>query len=187
MTKLEKYNILHSQLASTDAGETGSFCLPFFDDAIKITDCKEVLEIGFNRGASALKWLIDTNVNLTSVDIIKRQTSIDLLNKEFTGRFNFNLMNSKTINQKTEWINKFDLIFIDGDHSYQGVLDDLVASLQLKPKFLFFDDYHHGNHRQDILNAISLFPQLIFIKDYPPFANDVEASCGQGLYKVKYD
>ena len=186
MTKLEKYNNLHKQLAPTDTGETGSFCLAFFDDVINITGGGKILEIGFNRGASALKWLIDTNVELTSVDIRQRQVSIDLLKKEFGERFNFKLLNSNDLDREINWIGMFNVIFIDGEHSYSGVLNDIKKSLTLKPNYLFFDDYHHGNHRQDILNAIGLFPQLEFIKDYPSFANEFEASCGQALYKVNY-
>ena len=186
MTKLEKYNELHPQLASTNTGETGSFCLPFFDDVINIIGGGEILEIGFNRGASALKWLIDSNVKLTAIDIIQRDQSINLLKREFGDRFDFKLLNSNNLAEQTQWVGRFNLIFIDGEHSYSGVLNDIKVSLTLKPNYLFFDDYHHGNHRQDILNAISLFPQLQFIKDYPSFANDVEASCGQGLYKINY-
>jgi len=35
----------------------------------------------------------------------------------------------------------FDLIHIDGDHSFEGKLQDLLISYVLKPKSIILDDY----------------------------------------------
>ena len=58
----------------------------------------------------------------------------------------------------------FDLIFIDGDHSVEGIESDIKMSLQLNPKYLVLDDYFHGDH-QEIHKVISQF-DLEIMKEY---------------------
>lgn len=187
MTSVDIYKEIHKNLGNTNTGETGSWCVPFFIDCINITKPKNILEIGFNRGASAIKWLLFSGANLTSIDIVQRDISINFITSRFPNRFNFIKMNSSDIFQKTEWIGKFDLVFIDGDHSYESILRDTRAALFCEGKFIFYDDYGHGAHKGDILKIAGKYKQLEFIKEYPAMSNSVEHNCGQGLYKVNYE
>ena len=143
-------------------GEMNHHCFETIEDICQITTPNSILEIGFRRGNSALMWLINSSATLMSLDIedfsIK---SVQLLESQFPNRFRYLQCDSR--NFKSE--ETFDLIFIDGDHSFEGIEDDIKMSLQLNPKYLVLDDYFHGDHHQDMCKVISQF-NLEIIKEY---------------------
>ena len=168
-----------------NVGETGISSVPFFIDVINRVKPNNILEIGFNRGSSAIKWLMNSDSNLLSVDI-KRTGGVDVIRENFGPRFGFLEMNSHDI-VRSEWVSFFDLIFLDGDHSWDGICADIKNSLKLRPKFLFFDDYFHSDHGEEIRRAILRFPQLQFVKNYPiRNYGPSDDNCGQALYRVVY-
>ena len=103
---------------------------------------KKVLEIGFNSGHSACTMLSeDKSVTVTSFDLglhYNANNSGDghdygqhghaFINNRFPGRLKLILGDSKkTVPEyiKSNPEEKFDLIFIDGDHSYAGAKADI--------------------------------------------------------------
>ncbi|MCL4510928.1 MAG: methyltransferase domain-containing protein [Bacteroidetes bacterium] len=46
---------------------------------------------------------------------------------------------------------RYDLIHIDGEHTFEGKLQDLLICTQLKPQYLMLDDY---NHLQEVRRAV---------------------------------
>jgi len=156
---------------------------PILKDIIEKSQSKYILEIGFNIGSSCLSWLLSSpDTYVTSIDIYNPQKSIDYISSEFSGRFAFVNMNSEMLsldNIKNQWVNQFDLIFIDGDHSYEAVLRDLTNSLELNPKYIVFDDVRHIAHSY-IEDIITQHPRLELIELY-----EFEACIV--LTKVKYD
>jgi hypothetical protein len=191
---LSPYQKLYKQLyrasltGPTDhVGETGISSIPYFIDVIHTAKPKKILEIGFNRGSSAIKWLMNSDSSLLSIDIQKKDGCIDVVRQNFGGRFGFIQMDSKDLGGIPHWVHFFDLIFIDGDHSEGGVYHDIKNSLKLRPKFLFFDDYFHTNHGEHIRRTILRFPQLKFVKNYPiKNYGPSDDNCGQALYKAFY-
>ena len=63
----------------------------------------------------------------------------------------------------SEWqIKSGDVFFIDADHSYNGVYDDIVNSLKVKSnildkKILIFDDYGIQQYEYTVKKAINDF------------------------------
>ena len=143
-------------------GEMSHHCFETIEDICQTTAPNSILEIGFRRGNSALMWLINSSATLMSLDIDDFSVkSVQLLESQFPNRFRYLQCDSKSFKSEET----FDLIFIDGDHSFEGIESDVKMSLQLNPKYLVFDDYFHGDHHQIICNIISQF-NLKTIKEY---------------------
>jgi predicted O-methyltransferase YrrM len=108
-----------------------------------------MLEIGFGRGYStfcAAKAFHDAGIagKITTVDPALNENYVKQLGqvfpKEWFSYINFNVGSSKdvvpAINQR------FDLVYIDGDHSYNATKLDWEMTKNNFDKFLLFDDYH---------------------------------------------
>jgi cephalosporin hydroxylase len=133
-------------------------------DVLARTQPSNILEIGFNRGSSSLLFLYLSTANVTSIDIVNKPESVKYLSDTFINRFSFVLGNSLYLDMKS--LDNFDLVFIDGDHEYNSIVNDIEQSLKVNPKFILFDDYEHVTHGVDTKKAISLFPKLVFESSY---------------------
>lgn len=110
------------------------------------------VEIGCYAGGSACLLLQRPNTNVVSIDIgtpISAEivfNNVNLLNK-LNNNYKYILGNShleQTKNELIKNINHIDILFIDGDHSYNGVKNDFEIYNQLvKPGgYIVFDDYN---------------------------------------------
>lgn len=150
-------------------------------DIIKTNNINNILEIGFNSGYSSEVMLnLNENINITSYDIgchfyVKlAKYYIDL---NFKGRHNLIIGDSN----KTMLDNKdnriYDLIFIDGGHTFSCALIDIINCYKFSNKdtLIIVDDVNKDNKEQKfvinptnaVLNAYKcgIIHDLQFIKD----------------------
>jgi predicted O-methyltransferase YrrM len=109
------------------------------------------VEIGCYAGGSACLLLQRPNTTVISIDSGKYITSdivmsnVKKLNK-LNNEFHYLQGNSQTedmVNRLKTLVSSIDLLFIDGDHSFQGVLNDfrLYEALVKPGGYIVFDDY----------------------------------------------
>ncbi len=162
--RLEHKNV-RPYLDNPHTGEIHNEVLANLADVLKITQAKNVLEVGFNRGSSSLAFLIvDENLFVTSIDIIYKPKSVSTLNLLFSGRFEFIQMNSCDLLNNKKFKDRFDLIFIDGNHERAWLQTDTDAVLSLNPRFILYDDY--AANKKDFSDIVLINPRLKIIKEY---------------------
>ena len=155
-------------------GEMSAECFETISNICNMTNPSSILEIGFRRGNSALMWLLNSSATLLSIDIEEFPIkSIQLLESTFKDRFSYRQCDSQNLNLDST----YDLIFIDGDHTFVGLRRDVEMSLKLNPKYLVFDDYYHNDHHEDMKKVIEIF-NLQIIKLY-------RTHQGQALIKIR--
>ena len=109
------------------------------------------VEIGCYAGGSACLMLQRPNTKVISIDLgqpIPKETvyfNVQKLNK-FNNSYNYLEGDSQTyemVGRLKELTNEIDILFIDGDHSYQAVINDFVLyeGFIKSGGYIIFDDY----------------------------------------------
>jgi predicted O-methyltransferase YrrM len=113
-------------------------------------NAKNILEIGFNAGHGSEVLLKHSNATVTSFDLGEHDCVAHgkkYIDETYPGRHTLILGNSHE--KLPEFIGKttqtFDLMFIDGDHHYEGALKDLMdcQKLATPETIVLFDDVVH--------------------------------------------
>lgn len=123
----------------------------FLADTLSISQPTNILEVGFYQGSSAGMWLYLSDANLTSVDPMVnlydphvlhdgKIENVDKLKGAFPGRFTFIQKDSKLVRPDLAG-QKFDLMFIDGDHRPLGIRNDFNLALELGIPWVLVDDF----------------------------------------------
>ena len=108
------------------------------------TQFKNFFEIGQWCGHSAATILeLFDDVHVTSLDIahtrwIKKASFI--LKEKFGDRFDYIHKSSSEYFASKPKIKDYDIVFIDGDHHYGNVLNDLNLAKYLNPRYILLDD-----------------------------------------------
>ena len=116
---------------------------------IKKYNIESFLEIGFGRGYGALcaakamqendkgeVYTIDPSLDAKFIEHLS-----NIYPKEWFERMNFFKGKSSQVYEEIA-DKRFDFIYIDGDHTYQGVKVDWEFAKDRFNKFILFDDYH---------------------------------------------
>lgn len=165
------YKKLKPQLSNTNTGEMPDGSFDSIKNICEITTPKSILEIGFNRGNSALMWLLNSEANLTSIDIRSEEevkNTLKVLNGEFGKRFEYYKIDAyNELPFKSEWIGKFDLIFIDCWHVPLGYELDTNTAMYFGSQYIAYDDYVSHPHSSFIQNYVRNNDNLKELKTYP--------------------
>lgn len=133
-----------------------------FRYAFAIARPERIIEIGFHCGHSAVISLHVGCLHVTSVDISSNPDVAEaarMVKARFPGRFEFINADSRSV----EIDGQFDMIFIDGDHSYDGIMSDIRLGQKLGVNWFFFDDWQpRFAATQEAIAASRLIPIAVF-------------------------
>jgi predicted O-methyltransferase YrrM len=122
------------------------------------------IEIGCYAGGSACLVSQRKNTNIVSIDL--GQPILPEIPKRNFNKFNVNQNdytyiqgNSQTIETLSNLkkiVSYIDVLFIDGDHSYGGVVKDfeLYSPLVKNGGYVIFDDYNDNKFSPEVKNAV---------------------------------
>jgi hypothetical protein len=126
-----------------------------------------MLEVGFGRGYAtfcAARAFHDAGVvgNIVTIDPVIDEKYIQMLQQVFPlDWFKMIQFVKGTSQQILPQINKtFDLVYIDGDHSYEGVKFDWEHTKDKWNKCLLFDDYHLPTKNELGINCAKLIDEI---------------------------
>lgn len=135
-------------------------------------------EIGTYCGGSACLMVSRPNTKVISIDIgnpvspeiaINNVNSYNLSNN-FYRYIHGNSKEYSTINNLSEILvgEKIDILFIDGDHSYNGVLSDFYEYKNFVNSngFIVFDDYNDFTHSPEVRPAVDTIVSSLSDVDY---------------------
>ena len=167
---MDNYRILKKKLSNNNTGEMPDNCFFSIKDICDYIKPTSILEIGFNRGNSALMWLLNSEAKLTSIDIRKEveiKNSLDILKSNFSNRFEYYKIDAyKELPFKSEWVGKFDLIFIDCWHVPVGFELDSNTAMYFGSPYIAYDDYLTHTHSSFIKKFVKEHKNLEEIKTY---------------------
>jgi hypothetical protein len=118
----------------------------FWVEVKKQTNFKNLMEIGFNAGhSSAFVLSLLPDVRVDSYDICfhpyTKPNSLKV-KKKFGKRFDFFQTDSRDIKPEVVAKNKYDILFVDGNHKLDFVENDFNIAFGAKIPFMVVDDLH---------------------------------------------
>lgn len=169
----------------------GAFFRPNYERGILIYylirkfKLESMLEIGFGRGYAALcatKAFDDAGIDglVTSIDPNVNQQFMLQLQQIYPAQWfqRLKLINAKSQDALATSTEKYDLIYIDGDHSENGVRTDWTLTRDKFNRFLLFDDYHMpskddpGIQCRKVIDEIEGFNKELILMDRLMFIDD---------------
>jgi hypothetical protein len=177
-------------------------CIDMMKDLEASIQPKEILEFGTQGGCSACLFLALTKANLTSIDLCNGTGNVEwdfsyidygvlddrpgmkeiirVLNILFPSRFRFIAGSSygeETINKYND--RNYDLLFVDGDHSFEGCRADCQTAVRLNIPWVLVDDYTSS----EVIRSACGIPELEIFKIYENIHNF--ANIGIALFRNK--
>jgi len=119
---------------------------------------KKILEIGFNAGHSAfcfLEVLPETVVH--SLDLGRHNYTrpcAQKLKSIFGERFKFGIKDSHHLTPDNIIGENYDMVYIDGDHSIEGIMNDYDLCNKAEIEWILIDDVNLFRHIRALVNHV---------------------------------
>jgi len=156
--------------------------LELWADVKARTDFKHIFEIGTNAGhSSAMILTLFPDVKVTSIDIGAHKytrVAVEALKNKFGDRFEYIEMDTRDYFEKIStgecvFPSTVDIINIDGDHSVQGAMNDILMAKHTGVKNILIDDFAmYGVPQAFAMTSQGLRVERIY--DYAYYANPVK-------------
>ena len=121
----------------------GPEALEYWSKIKEISKFKSMMEIGFNAGHSSAFVLENfDDVKVHSYDIgwhDYTEPNAQKVKEKYGDRFNFTLKDSKKIEPK-EIQFKYDIVYIDGEHTFEGAFSDIQLFINSTMRWAVIDD-----------------------------------------------
>ena len=130
--------------------------LSFLYFIVKEKNLENVLELGTQNGSSTkalLQAVSEINGSMTSVDINDVPLVKDwVIEKGFEKHWEFIQCNDLDL----EWSKELDLLFIDSDHTYQQLKNELIKFVPFVKRdgFIIIHDINHDLYKDELNRAI---------------------------------
>lgn len=170
------------------ASFTKKECKAYYDQLILLPPFSNVVEIGVQYGRSTIisaSVAKEHSLNLTAIDNWsedgeKAKAMVDKWMKEL--KLSFTLLNKTSLSARIDYHSPIDLLFIDGNHTYQGVTDDCMYWIplvklngivcfhdfgreSLPDVYRAFNDWHFNSHIKleqiDQVGSLGIFTRYI--------------------------
>lgn len=125
---------------------------------------KKGLEIGFCWGASAYAYLEATDGTLLSVDLSDHKGRAPLFKEAYKDRWDIIYGDSREVIPSLK--EKFDYIYVDGEHWYENAKADIENSWPLLKKggIMVCDDYNEYEREGGVMKAVDEFAKTHKLK-----------------------
>jgi cephalosporin hydroxylase len=163
--------LLKETFALLSATPIGHFTLDhlfFIQPILEKINPSVIWEFGFNAGNSAAIWLCLTNAKVFSVDPSVEKYTLDsemeLIQKFGESRFKLYRCSSQQPELfSTILENKPDMVLVDGDHSYDGCLNDLKLCAEVKTPNIILDNLEDGQILDALKNFLQTNPEYTLV------------------------
>lgn len=110
-----------------------------FSEINKLVSPKNVIEIGMFAGHSTLLMMniFDKLNSITSYDISEVSTEN---HNRIVERYPIHKFKQMPIWGDENSHQNIDLVFIDGDHDYDPVMQDTISAIKIKPRYILYDN-----------------------------------------------
>lgn len=124
------------------------------------------VEIGCYAGGSACLMLQRDNIQVVSIDLgtpVSEEVVLENVKKLNYKKNSFtylkgNSQSKDMVRRLQNTVSDIDILFIDGDHSKEGVMNDflLYQEMVVPGGFIVFDDYNDPIHSPEVNQAVNI-------------------------------
>lgn len=158
------------------------------------------LEIGTHSGGSAclmLKHPKLTNVYGMDLETSTRHLAVQENVERYKRKDNHfqyfigNSRDKKVVKNVKDVVKEVDMLFIDGEHTLEAVIDDFLNYKDLVKKggYIIFDDYHDAGHNPIVKHGVDMIVNELLFDDYEVVGfvyNKLKASPESMIYNNEF-